>query len=209
MRETVSGAVRLYAAHILIVLAVSVATAAAAPAADFKDVFSADLAGRRDGLALAVVGRVRGAPARDRVVRVYTRAMGSAWKPAPSLPHRMAAGASASLAWTGRRWCRLPGGPIWANPRQRSRTPRRTVAEAWTPRFCWQGHSGACRGSAGTTFPRPRDRRCRTRSAKAVVAHERRMAPEADAPRGKRRADARRARAARRTRVHAGERRER
>ena len=71
----------------------------ASPARDFVDVFSADLAGDRNWLALAVVGRTRGAPPGRQVVRAYIRGRAGGWRRTPPLRRSLAPGAPVALTY--------------------------------------------------------------------------------------------------------------
>jgi hypothetical protein len=111
---------------------------AVSPGSDFADVFSADLAGDANGLAWVMAGQLR-AHARRLDVRVYRRASGGGWTPAPQLAKRPDSGGQPSLAvidgapcvgyaadggppvlacLRGGRWHRLPSAGLPAAPAQ-------------------------------------------------------------------------------------------
>jgi hypothetical protein len=72
---------------------------------DFADAFTADLAGSRDGLALAVAGQLRGRDGSEEVVRVYTRGRNPGWRRAPRLVRRAGHGDHVSVVYSGRIPC--------------------------------------------------------------------------------------------------------
>jgi hypothetical protein len=74
--------------------------AALAPGTDFVDVFSADAAGDRSGLSVAVAGRVKEHSRDTTTVRVYTRGRSSGWHRTPALAEPLRAGSALSLTRT-------------------------------------------------------------------------------------------------------------
>ena len=93
---------RLYQAFALALLPLAMT---ARPFAEFPDIFSADLAGAPNGLALAVAAHTRGTPAEVRTVTLYTRGAHTGWRRAPRLRRPLAPGATVSVAYRGRVPC--------------------------------------------------------------------------------------------------------
>jgi hypothetical protein len=75
------------------------------PAADFVDVFKADLAGDERRLALAVAGQATNQPPGDQTVHVYERGRLTPWSRAPGLAEPLGPGSPLSLVRIRHRTC--------------------------------------------------------------------------------------------------------